>query len=82
LAWLRLAGAWIAHLELFVIYRAYITAAAMILIGLGWMIAIRRRAAARTLVVLALASALVCGAVLVSHYEIELTQYLIAIRRK
>jgi len=82
LAWLGLAGAWIANLGIFVTYRPYITAAAVILIGLGWIIAVRRHAAIRTFVVLALATMLVGGAVLVSYYETELTRYLVALRRK
>ena len=82
LAWLGLAGAWIANLGIFVTYRPYITGAAVIVIGLGWIIAVRRRAASRTFVVLALATMLVAGAVLVSYYETELTRYLVALRRK
>src|SRR5215469_207173 len=82
LAWLGLAGAWIAHLGIFVAYRPYITATAVVLIGMGWVIASRRRAATRTFVVLALATMLVGGAVLVSYYETELTRYLVALRRK
>jgi len=82
LAWLGLAGAWIANLGIFVAYRPYIAAAAVILICMGWAIAIRRRAATRTFVVLALATMLVGGAVLVSYYETELTRYLIGLRRK
>jgi mercuric ion transport protein len=82
LAWFGLAGAWIANLGIFVAYRPYITATAVVLIGVGWVIAGRRRAANRTLVVLALATALVGGAILVSYYEAELTRYLVALRRK
>ena len=44
LAWFGLAGAWIANLGIFVTYRPYITGAALIVIGLGWIIAVRRRA--------------------------------------
>ena len=82
LAWFGLAGAWIANLGIFVAYRPYITAAAIVLIGMGWVIASRRRAAKRTFIVLALATILVGGAVLVSYYETELTRYLVALRRK
>jgi len=82
LAWLGLAGAWIGNLGIFVTYRPYITAAAVVLIGVGWVIASRRRATKRTIVVLALATALVGGAILVSYYEAELTRYLVALRRK
>jgi len=81
LAGFGLAGAWIANLGIFVTYRPYITAAAVILIGLGWIIAVRRRAANRTFIVLALATMLVGGAVLVSYYETELARYLVALRR-
>jgi mercuric ion transport protein len=82
LAWVGLAGAWIANLEILFVYRPYITTVALVVIGLGWAIAVRRRASPRTLVVLGLASALVGAAVLVTHYEAELTRYLIALRRK
>jgi hypothetical protein len=82
LAWLGLAGAWIASLGIFVIYRPYTIAGALIVVGLGWAIAIRRRAAARTYFVLGLASLVVGGAILVSYYETELTRYLIALQRK
>ena len=82
LAWLGLAGAWIGNLGIFVAYRPYIAAAAVVLIGVGWVIASRRRAAIRTFVVLALATVLVGGAMLVSYYETELARYLVALRRK
>jgi mercuric ion transport protein len=82
LAWLGLAGAWIANLEIFVVYRAYVTAFAIIVIGLGWAIALLRRASSRTFVILGVASALVVAALLIAHYEAELTRYLIALRRK
>jgi len=82
LTWVGLAGAWIANLEIFVVHRVYIIAAAVSLISLGWAIAIRRRASPRTLVVLALASVLVGTAMLVSHYETDLNRHLIALRRK
>ena len=59
LAWFGLAGAWIANLGIFVAYRPYITAGAVVLIGMGWVIASRRRAAKRTFIVLALATILV-----------------------
>ena len=82
LAWLGLAGAWIANLGIFVIYRPYTMAGTVIVVGLGWVIAIQRRATVRTFVVLGLASLVVGGAILVSYYETELARYLIAPRRK
>jgi mercuric ion transport protein len=82
LAWLGLAGAWIVNLEIFVVYRPYITLFAIIVIVLGWMIALRRRASPRTLVVLGVASVVVAAALLIAHYETELTRYLVALRRK
>jgi|SRR6476469_8857953 mercuric ion transport protein len=82
LAWLGLAGAWITNLEIFVVYRPYITAFAIIVITLGWVIAFRRRASPRTFVVLGVASMFVGAALLIAHYETELTRYLIALRRK
>jgi mercuric ion transport protein len=82
LAWLGLAGAWIANLEIFVVYRPLITAFAIVVIALGWAIALRRQASARTLVILGVASVIVGAALLIAHYEPELTHYLIALRRK
>lgn len=82
LAWIGLAGAWIANLEIFVVYRPYITVFAMIVIGLGWVIAVRRRASLRTLLVLGVATSFIAGALLLAHYETDLTRYLIALRRK
>jgi len=82
LAWLGLAGAWIGNLGIFVAYRPYITAVAVVLIGVGWVIASWRRAANRAFVVLAVATVLVAGAMLVSHYEAELARYLVALPRK
>lgn len=82
LAWLGLAGAWLANLGIFVVYRPYVTAFAIIVIALGWAIALRRRASVRTLLVLGFASVLVAAALLIAHYETELTRYLIALRRK
>lgn len=82
LAWLGLAGAWMANLEIFVVYRPYIAAFAIIVIGLGWIMAIRRRASPRTLVILGLASVLAGAALVIAHYDAELTRYLIALGRK
>jgi len=59
-----------------------VTAFAIIVIALGWGTALRRRASVRTLIVLGAASILVVAALLVAHYETELTRYLIALRRK
>lgn len=82
LAWLGLAGAWLANLGIFVVYRPYVTAFAIIVIAFGWAIALLRRAPLRTLIVLGVASVLVVAALLIAHYETELTRYLIALRRK
>ena len=41
---LGVAGAWIANLGIFAVYRPYISVAAPIVILIGWMIAIRREA--------------------------------------
>jgi mercuric ion transport protein len=82
LAWIGLAGAWIANLEIFLVYRPYFTVFAMIVIGLGWAVAVRRRASPRTLFVLGVATILIAGAFLLAHYETDLTRYLIALRRK
>lgn len=82
LAWAGLAGAWIANLGVFVAYRPYITGVALVIIGLGWAIALKRKASRRTLAVLGLASVLIAAAVAVAHYEQELARSLIALRRK
>jgi mercuric ion transport protein len=82
LAWLGLAGAWLANLGIFVVYRPYVTAFAIIVNALGWATALRRRASLRTLMVLGVATVLVVAALLIAHYETELTRYLIALRRK
>jgi mercuric ion transport protein len=82
LAWVGLAGAWIANLEIFMVYRPYITAFAMIVICLGWAVALRRRVSLRTLVVLGVATIFIASALLLAHYETDLTRYLIALRRK
>lgn len=82
LAWFGLAGAWIANLAIFVVYRPYITAFAIVVIALGWATALRRRASPRAFVFLGTATALVAAALLIAHYETELTRYLITLRRK
>ncbi|MBX9591865.1 MAG: hypothetical protein K2X43_21445 [Hyphomonadaceae bacterium] len=82
LAWLGLTGAWLANLGVLVVYRPYVTAFAIIVIALGWAVALRRRASVRTLMVLGAASVLVVAALLIAHYETELARYLIALRRK
>ena len=71
-----------ALLGIFVVYRPYVTSFAIIVIGLGWAIALRRSASVRTLIVLGAASILVVAALLIAHYETELTRYLIALRSK
>jgi mercuric ion transport protein len=82
LAWAGLAGAWIANLGVFVVYRPYITGVALAVIGLGWVIALRRKAPRRTLVVLGVATALLGTAVAVAYYENELTRNLTARMRR
>ena len=82
LAWLGLAGAWLAHLGIFVTYRPYITSVAIIVIGLGWVIALRRHASWRAMVFLGFASVIVGMALALTHYEPELTRYLVSLRRK
>ena len=82
LAWAGLAGVWIANLGIFVVYRPYITGAALVVIGLGWAIALKRKASRRTLAVLGLASVLMVIAVVVARYEQDLARSLLALRRK
>jgi mercuric ion transport protein len=82
LASLGLAGAWIANLEVFVVYRAYITVAALVLIVFGWAVALRRRSSSRTLIILALATFTVLAALAITQYEGEISRYLVSLRRK
>jgi mercuric ion transport protein len=82
LASLGLAGTWIANLEVFVVYRAYFTVAALALIVLGWAIALRRRSSRRTFLILGLASVTVLAALAITQYEGEITWYLVSLRRK
>jgi mercuric ion transport protein len=64
-----LAGAWIANLEIFVVYRAYITVVALVVIAVGWWIALRRHSSRGTLIVLGCATVLVLGALVLTEYE-------------
>lgn len=82
LASLGLAGAWIASLEVFVVYRAYITVAALVVIVLGWAVALRRRPLGRASLVLGLATVTVLAALALTQYEPEITRYLVSLRRK
>src|SRR5882672_4396553 len=82
LASLGLAGAWIANLGVFIVYRPYITMAALIAIGAGWAIALRRRPSGRTFFVLGVATVIVLAALALTQYEPEITRYLVALRRK
>jgi mercuric ion transport protein len=82
LASLGLAGAWIANLGIFVVYRPYITGAAFGLIALGWALALRRRASRRTFFILGCATGLVIAALALAEYEPQLTRYLVSLRRK
>lgn len=79
---LGLAGAWIANLGIFVVYRPYITVVALIVIAAGWAIALRRKTYGRTFLVLSLATVIVLAALAVAHYEPEVTRYLVSLRRK
>jgi mercuric ion transport protein len=82
LASLGLAGAWIANLEVFLVYRAYFTLAALVLIAIGWTMALRRRASARTFIVLGLATVTMLVALAIAQYEGEISRYLVSLRRK
>lgn len=82
LASLGLAGAWIANLGIFVVYRPYITAVALVVIAVGWAIALRRQSSGRTFLVLGLGTVIVLAALAVAHYELEITRYLVSLRRK
>ncbi len=80
LASLGLAGAWIANLGVFVVYRPYITAVALVVIALGWFAALRRRPPRRTYFVLGCATVLALSALALSEYEPQITRYLISLR--
>ena len=80
LASLGLAGAWIANLGIFVVYRPYITMVALSILLIGWTIAVRRRAPARIFVILAIATAVTLTAMVVAQYEPEINRYLLALR--
>ena len=82
LASLGLAGAWIVNLGLFVVYRPHITVVALVVIAVGWVIALRRQSSGRTFLVLSLATVIVLAALAVAHYESEITRYLVSLRRK
>lgn len=82
LASLGLAGAWIANLGIFVVYRPYITVVALIIVAVGWEIALRRQASVRTFLVLGLATVIVLAALAVAQYEPEIIRYLVSLRRK
>jgi mercuric ion transport protein len=82
LASVGLAGAWLANLEVFVVYRASITIAALVLIVLGWVVALQRRSSGRTFVILGIATFTVLAALAITHYEGEITRYLVSLRRK
>ncbi len=82
LAWAGLAGAWIANLGVFVVYRPYVTGVALVVIGLGWVIALQRKASRQTLAILGLASVLLAAAMIVAHYEQDLARSLMALRRR
>lgn len=81
LASVGLAGAWIASLEVFVIYRRPITAIALIVIAVGWWIAFRRRSSWSTVVALGCASVLVLSALVLMNYEGQITRYVLSVRR-
>lgn len=67
LASLGLAGAWIANLGIFVVYRPYITVVALIIILIGWRIAVRRQAPAGTFTLLGIATVIVLTAVVAAQ---------------
>jgi mercuric ion transport protein len=77
-----LAGAWIANLEIFVVYRIYITLVALVVIAIGWWIALRRRSSRGTLIVLGCATVLVLGALILTEYEGTITRYVLSLRRR
>lgn len=76
-----LGGAWIANLGVLTPYQPYILGFAGVLVLIGWIVAFRRNARRRTLVVLGVATALIVVAVVVAANERSLTQYLFVLWR-
>jgi mercuric ion transport protein len=82
LASLGLAGAWIASLEVFAAYRPYVSAVAVLLVALGWIVARRRRASPRAHVLLGVATAVIVAALVLPHFEAALIREFAAPRGK
>lgn len=77
-----MAGAWIAHLEIFVVHRRSIIVVALLVIGAGWWIALRRQRSRGTLLVLGCATALVLAALVLAAYEQQIARLILALRQK
>ena len=76
-----ITGAWVANLGLLTPYQPYILTFAGVLVLIGWIMAYRRNARRRTMVILGAATAMIVVAVLIAANERSLTQYLFAIWR-
>ena len=74
-------GSWVASIGALTPYQPYLLGMAALCVGIGWFVALRRRARARVVFMLGLATVLVFGSVLTAIYERPLTQYLFAIWR-
>lgn len=76
-----IGGAWVANLGVLTPYQPYILSFAGVLVLVGWIVAFRRDARRRTLIVLSAATALIVVAMVVAANEKSLTQYLFVLWR-
>ena len=74
-------GSWVAGIGALTPYQPYLLGMAALCVGIGWIIALRRQARMRVVVMLGLATVLVIGSVLTAIYERPLTEYLFVIWR-
>jgi len=74
-------GSWVAGIGALTPYQPYLLGMAALCVGIGWIIALRRQARMRVVVLLGLATVLVIGSVLTAIYERPLTEYLFVIWR-
>lgn len=81
LAIFGIGGAWVANLGILVVYRPFILAGAVVVVGAGWLVSFRRGARPRVHAMLGLATVAVGAAIAVTAYETEITRYLASLWR-
>lgn len=81
LAMAGLGGAWLANLAVLVVFRPYIIATALVIVGAGWLVALRRRTRPRVYVLLCLATAALGAAIAMTAYEPQVTRYMVSLWR-